>query len=347
MRSWASGSAPGSRNGGSRGASVRSPRRPASPPSPTRPTGPRRSASFRPGGRRSAWGSRDSGGSACTRRSRTTCSSESSDRASPRRPWRRRSSETASRSDPAPRFPGSARTTCGSPSRGRRTSRSSSPRSRAGSSPDAPARRPPRELAELIVRHFPRLPAVGALEIAGPGFVNVTLAPDWCRAALPGIVAAGPSYGGGEAGRDQHVRLEFVSANPTGPLVIVNARAAAVGDALARLLKSQGYAVTTEFYVNDAGNQFQALAKSFEARVRQALGEDAPLPENGYPGDYLVDLARDYVKEGRPAALDLPESQRVEHLGGYAVARITEGQRRVLHDYGVDFDLWSSERRAV
>ncbi|PYM36735.1 MAG: arginine--tRNA ligase [Candidatus Rokuibacteriota bacterium] len=209
------------------------------------------------------------------------------------------------------------------------------------------ARRPPRQVAELIVRHFPRLPAVGTLEIAGPGFVNVTLAPDWCRGALPGIVAAGATYGGGEAGRDQHVRLEFVSANPTGPLVIVNARAAAVGDALARLLKSQGYAVTTEFYVNDAGNQFQALAKSFEARVRQALGEDAPLPENGYPGDYLVDLARDYVKEGRPAALDLPEGQRVEHLGAYAVARITEGQRRVLHDYGVDFDLWSSERRAV
>ncbi len=209
------------------------------------------------------------------------------------------------------------------------------------------ARRPPRQVAELIVRHFPRLPAVGALEIAGPGFVNVTLDPDWCRTALPRIVAAGARYGGGEAGRDQHVRLEFVSANPTGPLVIVNARAAAVGDALARLLKSQGYAVTTEFYVNDAGNQFQALAKSFEARVRQALGEDVPLPENGYPGDYLVALARDYVKEGRPAALDLPEGQRVEHLGEYAVARITEGQRRVLHDYGVDFDLWSSERRAV
>jgi arginyl-tRNA synthetase len=209
------------------------------------------------------------------------------------------------------------------------------------------ARRPPRQVAELIVRHFPRLPAVGALEIAGPGFVNVTLDPDWCRTALAGIVAAGARYGGEEAGRDQHVRLEFVSANPTGPLVIVNARAAAVGDALARLLKSQGFAVTTEFYVNDAGNQFQALAKSFEARVRQALGEDAPLPENGYPGDYLVDLARDYVKEGRPAALDLPEDQRVEHLGGYAVARIIEGQRRVLHDYGVDFDQWSSERRAV
>jgi arginyl-tRNA synthetase len=209
------------------------------------------------------------------------------------------------------------------------------------------ARRPPRQVAELIVRHFPRLPAVGALEIAGPGFVNVTLDPDWCRTALPRIVAAGARYGGGEAGRDQHVRLEFVSANPTGPLVIVNARAAAVGDALARLLKSQGYAVTTEFYVNDAGNQFQALAKSFEARVRQALGEDVPLPENGYPGDYLVALARDYVKEGRPAVLDLPEGQRVQHLGEYAVARITEGQRRVLHDYGVDFDLWSSERRAV
>jgi arginyl-tRNA synthetase len=207
--------------------------------------------------------------------------------------------------------------------------------------------RPPRQVAEMIVRHFPRLTSVDKLEIAGPGFINVTLAPDWCRAALPGIVATGPAYGRGATGRGHHVRLEFVSANPTGPLVIVNARAAAVGDALARLLRSQGARVTTEFYVNDAGNQFHALGTSLEARVRQAVGEDAPLPENGYPGEYLVDLARDYVKEGRPAALELVAAERVEHFGAYAVARITEGQRRVLHDYGVDFDVWSSERRGV
>jgi arginyl-tRNA synthetase len=208
-------------------------------------------------------------------------------------------------------------------------------------------RQPPRQVAEMIVRHFPTVAAVDKLEIAGPGFINVTLAPDWCRAALPGIVAAGPAYGRGAAGRGQHVRLEFVSANPTGPLVIVNARAAAVGDALGRLLRNQGALVTTEFYVNDAGNQFQALGKSLEARVRQTLGEDAPLPDNGYPGEYLIDLARDYVKEGRPATLDLPDAERVEHFGSYAVARITEAQRRVLHDYGVDFDLWSSERHGV
>ena len=215
--------------------------------------------------------------------------------------------------------------------------------------------RPPRQVAELIVRHFPRLPAVGKLEIAGPGFVNVFLAPDWCRAALPVIVATGPDYGRGEEGRGHHVRLEFVSANPTGPLVIVNARAAAVGDALARLLRSQGYGVTSEFYVNDAGNQFQALAKSFEARVRQALGEDAPLPENGYPGDYLVDLARDYVKEQGLVRLGAHErragqglaGRTVDELGRYAVTKIVEGQKKVLQDYGVDFDVWTFEQRDI
>ena len=89
-----------------------------------------------------------------------------------------------------------------------------------------------------------------------------------------------------------------MSANPTGPLVIVNARAAAIGDALARLLRSQGASVTTEFYINDAGNQFEALARSFEARVKQEFGVPAALPENGYPGEYLIDLAKTYRAEG-------------------------------------------------
>jgi arginyl-tRNA synthetase len=218
------------------------------------------------------------------------------------------------------------------------------------------ARRPPRQVAESIVGHFPALPAVDRLDVAGPGFINVTLAPGWCRAALPEILAAGPDYGAGEPGRGQHVRLEFVSANPTGPLVIVNARAAAVGDALARLLRSQGYGVTAEYYVNDAGNQFLALARSFEARVRQALGEDAALPENGYPGEYLIDLARDYLKDHHvtreileviPEAEALGAKSWLDHLGGWAVARLVEGQKKVLHDYGVDFDVWSSEQRDV
>jgi arginyl-tRNA synthetase len=152
------------------------------------------------------------------------------------------------------------------------------------------------------------------------------------------------------------VRIEFVSANPTGPLVIVNARAAAIGDALARLLRARGAAVTTEFYVNDAGNQFEALARSFEVRVRQAVGEPAELPANAYPGEYLVDLAGEYVTEHKlVTAADLEAhlarlaatGRPTEQLGRWAVVRIVESQRRVLADYGVEFDVWSSEQRDV
>ena len=219
-----------------------------------------------------------------------------------------------------------------------------------------PAKRPPRQIAEAIVQHFPAMPEVARLEIAGPGFLNVFLAPAWCAQALRDILAAGAGYGRGEDLAGQRVRLEFVSANPTGPLVIVNARAAAIGDALARLLRARGARVTTEFYVNDAGNQFEALARSFEARVRQAVGESAALPDNGYPGEYLIDLAGEYVTEHKlatPADLQAHLARQAageratEALGRWAVARMLEGQRRVLADYGVAFDVWSSEQRDV
>jgi arginyl-tRNA synthetase len=203
------------------------------------------------------------------------------------------------------------------------------------------ARRSPRQIAEAIVEHFPAMPEVARLEIAGPGFLNVFLAPAWCTQSLRDILAAGAGYGRGDDLAGQRVRLEFVSANPTGPLVIVNARAARV---------------TTEFYVNDAGNQFEALARSFEARVRQAVGESAALPDNGYPGEYLIDLAGEYVTEHKlatPADLQAHLARLAaagppsEPLGRWAVVRILESQRRVLADYGVEFDVWSSEQRDV
>jgi arginyl-tRNA synthetase len=143
------------------------------------------------------------------------------------------------------------------------------------------------------------------------------------------------------------VRLEFVSANPTGPLVIVNARAAAVGDSLARVLRAQGAQVTTEYYVNDAGTQFEALARSFEARIRQALGQNVPLPENGYPGEYLAEMALAYRSEGGPAPDEVPEPARLEHFGRYAVRHLVEEQRRILAAYGVTFDAWTSEQHNV
>jgi len=209
------------------------------------------------------------------------------------------------------------------------------------------AKRAPCQIADLVVKNFPPMAEVERLEVAGPGFINVFLAPVWCAGALREILGAASEYGRGESHAGQRIRLEFVSANPTGPLVIVNARAAAIGDALARLLRSQGARVTTEFYVNDAGSQFEALARSFEARVRQEFGEPAALPENGYPGEYLVDLARTYRAEGGGLLHGAPERERLEHFGRYAVARMVEAQRRILREYGVEFDVWSSEQRDV
>jgi len=219
------------------------------------------------------------------------------------------------------------------------------------------ARRAPRQIADAIVKNFPPMPEVARLEIAGPGFVNVFLAAPWVATSLRDVLAAAATYGRASDLAGQRIRLEFVSANPTGPLVIVNARAAAIGDALARVLRARGARVTTEYYVNDAGNQFEALARSFEARVRQAVGEDAALPDKGYPGEYLVDLAADYVREHRIdnasalrahlAELASGGASPTEQLGRWAVNRIVNDQRRVLVDYGVTFDVWSSEQHDV
>jgi arginyl-tRNA synthetase len=208
------------------------------------------------------------------------------------------------------------------------------------------ARRSPRQVAEAIVARFPGHPAVERLEIAGPGFLNAFLAPGWCAAALREVLLAGEAFGRSDEGRGGRYRLEFVSANPTGPLVIVNARAAAVGDALARVLRARGHEVRSQYYVNDAGQQFMALARSFEARLRQALGEPAALPEDGYPGEYLVEMARDLLARepaAARAALGLPEPERLERLGREAVRVIVADQRRVLDEYGTVFDQWTHE----
>jgi arginyl-tRNA synthetase len=218
------------------------------------------------------------------------------------------------------------------------------------------AGRPPRQMADLIVKHLPPLPEVDRFEVAGPGFLNVFLSPLWCARQVPRILGAGARYGHGEGRRGERIRLEFVSANPTGPLVIVNARAAAVGDALARILRSQGAEVTSEYYVNDAGNQAEALARSFRARIRELARErqpagpimDAALPENGYPGEYLIDLARRYLDEGGSLRVaGDSEGAELSRLGRYAIDRMVAEQRRVLERYGVVFDVWSSEQRDV
>ncbi len=205
-------------------------------------------------------------------------------------------------------------------------------------------KRPPRQVAEAIRDHLPSIDAVERVEVAGPGFLNVFLTPAWCREALREVLRAGEEYGQSDLGRGRLVQVEFVSANPTGPLVIVNARAAAIGDALVRILRAVGFDARSEYYVNDAGNQFLNLARAMECRLRQALGEAATLPEGAYPGEYIIDLAKAYLDLHGSDVLNLPEVERLDRLGRFAVGRIVAEQRELLRQYGVEYDLWFNER---
>jgi arginyl-tRNA synthetase len=206
-------------------------------------------------------------------------------------------------------------------------------------------RQKPREIALQIaaLAAFPP-DLVDRIEVAGAGYLNLFIARPFWRHLVQEILRAGPLYGRADVGGGRRVLVEFVSANPTGPLVVVNARAAAVGDAIARLLEAVGYQPYREYYVNDAGNQFRTLALAMEVRCRQLLGEDYPMPEEVYPGEYLIDLARDYLERHGPETLSAPEPDRRDRLGRFAVERILDWQRASLEAYGVTFDSWFSER---
>lgn len=206
-------------------------------------------------------------------------------------------------------------------------------------------RKAPRLVAEAIVRHFPFDQTwVERCEVAGPGFINFFLRPGWLHQALVQIQTEGDDYGRSQHGGGRRVLVEFVSANPTGPMVVVQARAAAAGDTLCNLLDRAGYAVAREFYVNDAGRQVMLLAQTLEARLRQELGQEAAVPEDGYPGEYVIDLARQYLAAEGAAVLAEPEQARWAKLGRWATEQIRAGQEQVLAAYGVRFDAWFSEQ---
>ena len=205
------------------------------------------------------------------------------------------------------------------------------------------ARKAPREVAEIIVDHLPKGGVIRAVEVAGPGFINFFLSNDWLHDTLRAIEEQGEAYGNCQHGAGEKVLLEFVSANPVGPMNVVNARAAAVGDTLARLLRAAGYEVGTEFYVNDAGNQADVFARSLEARYQQLTNADYPFPEDGYPGAYVAELAQ-VLKEERPDLLDLPFDERIAFCKRWGTDKMVEMQQADLRAYGVEFDLWFRER---
>lgn len=207
-------------------------------------------------------------------------------------------------------------------------------------------RRPPRQIGDIIKQHIETAGLLEAVEVAGPGYVNVTVRREVWRSVIPEVLAAGDSYGRGEStGRSVHV--EYVSANPTGPLHVASGRHAAFGLALGNLLTATGDRVHREYYVNDAGRQVRLLGESVWARYCTLLGRETAIPEDGYRGDYVEDLARTVIQEAGEAYLRQPPDAAVSALAELACARLLEGIRSDLVRCGVEFDAWVSERALV
>jgi arginyl-tRNA synthetase len=205
------------------------------------------------------------------------------------------------------------------------------------------ARQSPRRLAEIIKDGISAPENVlKKVEIAGPGFLNFFLEDAYWREVLPEILRLGETYGNCALGAGRKVQVEFVSANPTGPLHIGHGRGAALGDALARLLTAAGYQVEREYYINDVGNQINTLGKSLAFRLRELQGEQIEFPEDGYQGDYMKDLARQYLAEHGSPPEGLSDLD-YQPLGQYAGDLILADIKKDLEDFGVTFDRWFSE----
>ena len=204
--------------------------------------------------------------------------------------------------------------------------------------------KPPREIAEIIVRNIQDEEGlIEKTDIAGPGFINFFLKQDRWKKTLFDIDADGVSYGLRNIGKGEKVLVEFVSANPTGPLHVGHGRGAALGDALANLLAAVGYDVSREFYINDAGRQIRLLALSVYARYQQALGNDFPFPEDGYHGTYIEEIALGFQKVHGNNFLNISFEECFSAFADYGKETMLADIRTDLEAFGVRFDTWFSE----
>ncbi|MEC0120337.1 arginine--tRNA ligase [Paenibacillus apiarius] len=206
------------------------------------------------------------------------------------------------------------------------------------------AKRNPRQIAEAIIENLDTAAAsIESAEIAGPGFINFRMNKSYLYDVVREISEKGPDYGRISIGAGQRVQVEFVSANPTGSLHLGHARGAAVGDALCNLLDYAGYEMTREYYINDAGNQVANLAKSIECRYKQALGQDADMPEDGYFGEDIKGFAQDLVDKEGDRLLQLAEEERAKYFRQFGLEKELDKIKRDLGRFGVPFDVWFSE----
>ena len=205
------------------------------------------------------------------------------------------------------------------------------------------AHKAPQQIAAAVVKHIDT-PLVTRMDIAGAGFINFFLARDTVYQELKNILAAGPSYGDLPKTQKDRFLVEYVSANPTGPLHIGHARGAAYGSALVNLLRAAGYDVFSEYYVNDAGNQIDHLAESINARYLQLNGMDAEIPEDGYHGQDIIDTARHIMEKDGKKYLDMDEKERLSIFKELGLKEKLAALKKDLHDFNVDFDNWFSEK---
>ena len=203
---------------------------------------------------------------------------------------------------------------------------------------------PPREIAQAIADHIAPGGPVGGVEVAGPGFINIRLADAWLQQQALAIVAAGATFGDIDRGRGQRWQVEFVSANPTGPIHYGGARNAVLGDAMANVLATAGYEVQREFYVNDAGTQFQLFAETLYARYLQLLGRDEPVPAEGYQGEYMIGYAQEVIDAEGERLLAMSRADAVEALKPIGEAIVLAALQAELGKLGVHFDRWFREQ---
>ncbi|MFC1592482.1 arginine--tRNA ligase [Candidatus Omnitrophota bacterium] len=207
--------------------------------------------------------------------------------------------------------------------------------------------KPPREIADSIAAYAKEKIKgtllegyIASVQVAGPGFVNFSLDKKYFQYILKEIIRSGDNFGRNQSGRGKKLLIEFVSANPTGPLSVAHARQAAVGDALSKILKFSGFSVKREYYLNDEGNQINLLGKSIEARFKELKGQPSIIPEGGYEGEYICQIAREILNKKQGAG-----SKGQEFFSEYGVKYILRVIRQELKDFGVEFDSWYSQRK--
>ncbi len=205
-------------------------------------------------------------------------------------------------------------------------------------------RMPPMRIAETIVSHMPENELFAKVEVAAPGFINFTLSDAWLKSQVERIIAAGEGYGDLDLGEGKKVQVEFVSVNPTGPLHIGAGRNAALGDALANLLATAGYEVEREYYINDSGSRIELFSRTLYARYAQALGRDVPIPEDGYHGQYMVEMGKEIAEEAGDMYLQMPEDEAIAGVGELGVRKVLAQIRADMDLMGVTYDCWFSER---